>query len=1643
MTSLAVMLTLVVSQQLAAVPEAQAYPPTSPIINSYLGAAQTWNTNCTTLYTATMDNLTSLDVSKFPTVSSSVITSHGTNGTTIALGPNANGSMSMYFWSYGGRSVTEVPSGTQNGYRFSLPQKLPNSGDAWAGGEVDQTTGNIYAGSAATDTLGDGGYRIVVFNPTSGNWMTSGRIEPQTPSDEIPSSSGANSVASDMALDANGNAYIVVGSPIQGHYLLRVVPGSRTLDKTRHSDWKYNKVVKLASGLPTASDFNGMSFFNGMLYMLDLDGTVFQVNPLTGAVTQSSNKIPYGQHDLSACQVAPVLQGTVYRDLNSDGIIQTSEESYTLPNATVQLYDNNKNLIGSQQTSASGTYSFLLPATSGDFYVRLVRPTLNSIEGRQSYASQTTLVSGPNGKNGVTPYCMDQNGNSNPRSSSGYCYGAQFGSDPSGTVSDVTAQANSYSKVTMTTSRNVADADFGVSFGVNGGDAPDGYRTSTNSGGPRHVVVNPNGTRSDVPYVKLGSKLDTVTPTPSTDASSDPNDDGVFVAKADGSNEVPLQKATLVPGSSYRFRAHVSTNVPNSKVWVSGWMGNWTASSATASWNTTAVIMNGLHPDANGDVIVNYTPTAGSLSAMINTFARFRVTLSNSNPALTPAHVAATDTTDFASIGEVEDYAVTLVNGMVRLGVKTIGEGAGPFQLTGTNLAASGVSYSQTADLQTPAGGQVVMDSRLHAFSANGTKVDVSTTKSPTGKTWTISSVDCGSVTPESLSKTGFTIPATAIVAGADITCVATYVSGPDPASSTLTVDQNNQPADGVARDKVTAHVLAADGTTPIWGATVKFVVAEPGQTTQSDKVVTDPPVSSGVSTCVTDAKGECSVEVMSSYAADFDVIGKVTTSSGDVELSNSPVSITFVRATPDPDNSSYWVEPAPPATVPVGTGTGYVYIDLKSGTNTAITGYDLDKLLWRADSSLGTKPNGSAFEAVTGTPGRYRAPIQSTVSGEKTISVRFGDTEWTDAVAVTLGQHNDKISFKEGAPDLESSEYYVSTGAVGLLGQGSHTVTAVIRDAYGNGVPGWDAYLSASSADSLGSGNITGFIPSSDGTGVYQATITSSLPGDKAITAKIDIDQDSGTPAVNVPVGKNADESAKNTVAVFSKSPADHGFYSVTTGTQTVNTGKHTVTVRLQDYLDNPVDGSAGLVWGWIEGSPAQVSVGAFSETAADGSYTATVNSSRSGNFTVKVGLGSNLAEAQSHPLAVDSTLNSGNIIARFGSSLEMGPSSYFEVSSGVKTVGDSEWHTVTAHLFDADDNPIIGQEGKLEGSTAPTLRGQGDTTIGRVSGFTESSTLPGVYTARVYSTSAGDKAISVDYSGGSAKAELSHSNGASILNNTATFRAGAVDLANSYYSVPSGSVLAGTAAAVHAYLYDRYANGVPGQAAILGLPYTSDDISSGGNTGRGEAFNEVSSEPGHYLGGLLSYRTGPKTVKVKFDQTELDYQANRVATFTAAGVCTNCTGTYFQVSTGSQPVSTGTHTVTIFTVDVYGNPVPGQAGAFEWVPSDLDNPSNLKPLGSQPVTSFRNGTQDGSYQADIKSDISGKKGIGVNLIGETSIPLGARGNNTVAEFEAGEVAKSWYWVDTASHVVMESTSWVRVRLQDANGNAVTGKAG
>ncbi|MDR1431950.1 MAG: hypothetical protein LBI99_07500, partial [Propionibacteriaceae bacterium] len=204
------------------------------------------------------------------------------------------------------------------------------------------------------------------------------------------------SVSSDMAIDANGNFYILLRSDATHHALVRLdVPQDPDTGEPTAGTWTY-RLVRAFQQNATNSAKYGMAFQDGDLYTVDANAYFYRWDTLSGAVTNvgqpataAARNLP---HDLASAQTAPVIEGRVYNDLDGDGKYVRGVDD-DLEGMGIEIYHNTGTAAepvwvkrGDLVTDSEGKYSALVNDATGEYIVRLKQPVIDNVNAYQTFA---------------------------------------------------------------------------------------------------------------------------------------------------------------------------------------------------------------------------------------------------------------------------------------------------------------------------------------------------------------------------------------------------------------------------------------------------------------------------------------------------------------------------------------------------------------------------------------------------------------------------------------------------------------------------------------------------------------------------------------------------------------------------------------------------------------------------------------------------------------------------------------------------------------------------------------------------------------------------------------------------------------------------------------------------------------------------------------------------------------------------------------------------------------------------------------------------------------------------------------------------------------------------------------------------------
>ncbi|MDR1441401.1 MAG: Ig-like domain-containing protein [Bifidobacteriaceae bacterium] len=786
---------------------------------------------------------------------------------TVAIGPifkPIGGGDTLHMVDYNAGGTVSVFASKGNGVVDGKSWgTLPTCNDGgtteqWSG-EVNQKNGYLYSvAGAAAPAMSGSLLEITTVVPRILRATVNERFECVTSTRKIVAqggrslnqqwtslmgTSGPNTwyAGSDMAIDANGNLYLMLTGSSSQHALLRVVIPTDGAGEPTSGTWYYEIVKGFNGAVTTASAVWGMAFMDGALYTVHQDDSLWRWNPLSGDVSRLSTGSAFDPRDLGGAQAAPVIEGRVYNDTNGNGVIDAGEKG--IAGLELELFEGEA-AQGSTTwtkrssgllTNADGNYSALLNSASHEFMVRLKRPTINGANAVQTYASAGEFTSGPGAadpKNTLIAYCADANGDYQAKTTSGPCYGARADRidalevaavDQTGNPVDATGGAAIVSKVSMNTDTAVVKADFGVTTAGSWGDAPSPYLTKNADAGP---YANPQRAGQD--YLYLGAKAG-IYPDGEAHAAADahPADDGLEMApvvsgQTDAQRDwTAAQGEAMAVGQDYRFRVKASGDkaavaAATVRAWISG-----VASSTAATTFDTPLVGSGLGgceatPDQSGYVYCTYKAPNVTASDVIPVYARARAALDSSVSPVSRAP-APPNTAPWVPTGEVEDYQLGLAGAVVRLRARTVGSVPAHVSLGLANISAKAPSKTTAAIATNDTNGFVASGSG-HAIVSRSAAVTITTSGvGGPGATslngWGLGTRSANGVASDTYcfdSLTGAAVTATVDAAAAsltipgsqasqDITCRLTYVPKGSAEDSTVTAVPSDNEANPLA----------------------------------------------------------------------------------------------------------------------------------------------------------------------------------------------------------------------------------------------------------------------------------------------------------------------------------------------------------------------------------------------------------------------------------------------------------------------------------------------------------------------------------------------------------------------------------------------------------------------------------------------------------------------------------------------------------------------------------------------------------------------------------------------------------------------------------------------------------------------------
>ncbi|MFJ9696295.1 LPXTG cell wall anchor domain-containing protein [Kitasatospora sp. NPDC101183] len=320
--------------------------------------------DCSHLYLSSGKSIMELqnDAAGNPTAVNRVAAAQsGTNGPSgswaanLAMGPDPSGTNSPVFisstYAASPQTLYKVANGTgtvttdvYNGQTRTSPNPPTSSGYVWGGFGMDPTkpvlygAGNLYSGA-----------NKLIFRED----LTTGASVTQNPQGTAGDTVWQyGTFVPDIFVDSDGNIYTAV--QYSGLYVYQIDMSGAT--------WTARRVVQVQGPAGTAGTYNyGMAWLNGSIYFGQYDGTVFKVDPKTGAsssigsyagkttgTTQPNTGGDYALTDLAGCQTSPNL-------LKKLQISKTADRTTVFPGDTLTYTVTVKNTGTVDYTGASFT----------------------------------------------------------------------------------------------------------------------------------------------------------------------------------------------------------------------------------------------------------------------------------------------------------------------------------------------------------------------------------------------------------------------------------------------------------------------------------------------------------------------------------------------------------------------------------------------------------------------------------------------------------------------------------------------------------------------------------------------------------------------------------------------------------------------------------------------------------------------------------------------------------------------------------------------------------------------------------------------------------------------------------------------------------------------------------------------------------------------------------------------------------------------------------------------------------------------------------------------------------------------------------------------------------------------------------------
>ena len=499
-----------------------------------------------------------------------------------------------------------------------------------------------------------------------------------------------------------------------------------------------------------------------------------------------------------------------------------------------------------------------------------------------------------------------------------------------------------------------------------------------------------------------------------------------------------------------------------------------------------------------------------------------------------------------------------------------------------------------------------------------------------------------------------------------------------------------------------------------------------------------------------TNGSGVYTGTISSTVSGDKTVTATVGGTGGTVITQTALVTVT--AGSVDPDLST--VEAAP-LSIDQGSDVSTITVTAKDALGNPAAGVTVVLSVPGSGATL-TQPTSAtnALGVATGT-------LSAASWGARTVSATAGGTAINQTATVTVHQ----------VVSTSLSTVAVAPGAI-EAGSGSATITVTVNDTHGDPISGAAVAVSAT-----GSGNTLPAAGTTNGSGVYTGTFSSTVAEQKTLSATANTAAIAQTPTLQVT--ESGSVSGVNSSLTLSPGSIEAG------------TGTTTITVTAKDALDRPVAGASVVLAATGTGN----TLSAPGLTDGSGVYTGTLSS------TVVEGK------------TISASANGTSVVQTAGVTVTPGPVDAGHSSVGVTPAAitqGTELSTIAVTAKDAFDNPVPGVTVTLAAT------GDGNTLSQPVAATNAAGQASGSLSA----TAAGDHVVSA-------------SAGGTAITQTATVAVQQVfSPAQSSVSASPTIAAGGSAATVTVTVRDTHGDPIGGATVTLQATGTGNTLAAPGLT-------------------------------------------------------------------------------------------------------------------------------------------------------------------------------------------------------------------